>query len=127
MCGRSRGIFPRAIRTGSWSLPKPVNDRSVAMTALGRLRLPTVAFVIVAACSAAVAACERRGAAECRASAKILRAQLPSEPCRALERVARASDRLLRADRRRIALPDPRVHRPDLPAPGRSRIVDRAP
>src|SRR5437763_1646012 len=55
MCGRLRAISPRVIRIGSWSPPKPVNDRSTAMTAVGRLRLLTLAFVLTG-CGAALAA-----------------------------------------------------------------------
>src|SRR5229473_429772 len=56
MSGRSRAISPRVIPIGSWSPPKPVNDRSVAMTAAGRLRLLTIVFVLVAGCGAAMPA-----------------------------------------------------------------------
>src|SRR5262249_1075949 len=48
MCGPSRATSPRAIRIGSWSPPKPVNDRSAAMTAALRLRLPTVLLALLA-------------------------------------------------------------------------------
>src|SRR5437660_1798452 len=51
---RSRAMFPRVIRIGSWSPPKPVNDRRVGMTAAGRLRL-TLWFILIG-CSAAMAA-----------------------------------------------------------------------
>src|ERR1700693_3814935 len=56
MSGLSRATSPRVIPIGSWSPPKPVNDRSVAMTAPGRLRLLTIVFVLVAGCGAAMAA-----------------------------------------------------------------------
>src|SRR5262249_37129614 len=48
MCGPSRAMSPRAIRIGSWSPPKPVSDRSAAMTAALRLRLPTVLLALLA-------------------------------------------------------------------------------
>src|ERR1700694_2047533 len=53
MSGRSRATSPRVTPMGSCSPPKPVNDRSVAMTAPGRLRLLTFVFVLVAGCGAA--------------------------------------------------------------------------
>src|SRR5437868_8422076 len=58
MFGPSRAMFPRVIRIGSWSPPKPVNDRSVAMTAVGRLRVLTtlLLYVLLAGGGAALAA-----------------------------------------------------------------------
>src|SRR5260370_17479146 len=56
MSGGSRSLSHRVIPIGSWSPPKPVNDRSVAMTAAGRLRLLTIMFVLAAGCGAAMAA-----------------------------------------------------------------------
>src|SRR6266542_1388762 len=56
MSGPARAISPRAIRIGSWSPPKPVNDRSAAMTAPRRLRLPTLVLALFAGSGATVAA-----------------------------------------------------------------------
>src|SRR5262249_9544297 len=59
MSGPSRAMSPRVTPTGNWSPPKPVNERSAAMTAaIGRLRLPTILSVFLAGCVAAAMAGE---------------------------------------------------------------------